>query len=297
MADRILAPSGLDTKRIIRQYLSSDNVSISLRATLTLLRPLDTNELFTRWQQHGDREARERLVGHFMPLARNLARRYAGAREPMDDLQQVANLGLLKAIDRFSPEQGNAFASFAVPTILGELKRYFRDFGWSVHVPRGAQEMALKVEKAQQSLASAGGRSPSVDELAAHLHWTVDEVLEAMEAGTAHHSVSLDAPTEADDDEPLTLGASLGVVDSRLESVDDALSIAEAARTLSERDRQVLSLRFGADKTQTEIAEELGVSQMQVSRILRRVIEQLRESASAENLGSDESPGPPRAEI
>jgi RNA polymerase sigma-B factor len=263
-----------------------------MRSALTPVRPLDTNELFTLWQQHGDRDAREQLVSHFLPLARNLARRYAGAREPMDDLQQVANLGLLKAIDRFNPEQGNAFASFAVPTILGELKRYFRDFGWSVHVPRGAQEMALKVEKAQQALASAGGRSPSVDELAAHLQWTVDEVLEAMEAGTAHHSVSLDAPTEDDDDEPLTLGASLGVIDSRLESVDDALSIAEAARTLSERDRQVLSLRFGEDKTQTEIAEALGVSQMQVSRILRRVIEQLRDSASADNLGREKPPGP-----
>ncbi|MDQ6605975.1 MAG: SigB/SigF/SigG family RNA polymerase sigma factor [Actinomycetota bacterium] len=259
---------------------------------MTLMRPPDTNELFTRWQQQGDRDAREQLVGHFLPLARNLARRYAGAREPMDDLQQVANLGLLKAIDRFSPEQGNAFASFAVPTILGELKRYFRDFGWSVHVPRGAQEMALKVEKAQQALASAGGRSPSVDELAAHLQWTVDEVLEAMEAGTAHHSVSLDAPTEDDDDEPLTLGASLGAIDSRLESVDDALSIAEAARALSERDRQVLSLRFGEDKTQTEIAEALGVSQMQVSRILRRVIDQLRQNASAEDLGEGEPPAP-----
>ncbi len=263
-----------------------------MRSMMTLMRPPDTNELFTRWQQQGDRDAREQLVGHFLPLARNLARRYAGAREPMDDLQQVANLGLLKAIDRFSPEQGNAFASFAVPTILGELKRYFRDFGWSVHVPRGAQEMALKVEKAQQALASAGGRSPSVDELAAHLQWTVDEVLEAMEAGTAHHSVSLDAPTEDDDDEPLTLGASLGAIDSRLESVDDALSIAEAARALSERDRQVLSLRFGEDKTQTEIAEALGVSQMQVSRILRRVIDQLRQNASAEDLGEGEPPAP-----
>jgi RNA polymerase sigma-B factor len=278
---------------MVRQYLSSDNVPISPRSTLTLVRPLDTNELFSRWHEHGDREAREQLVTHFLPMARNLARRYAGAREPMDDLQQVANLGLLKAIDRFRPELGNAFASFAVPTIIGELKRYFRDFSWSVHVPRGAQEMALKVDKAQQALTSSGGRSPSVEELAAHLQWTVDEVLEAMEAGTAHDSVSLDAPTQADDDEPLTLGASLGVVDSRLESVDDALSVADAARALSQRDRQVLSLRFGEDKTQTEIAAELGVSQMQVSRILRRVIEALRENASAENLGGEEPAGPP----
>lgn len=237
---------------------------------------MDTDDLFQRWHQDSDQAAREELVERFLPLARNLARRYMGAREPLEDLQQVANLGLLKAIDRFEPAQGNAFSSFAVPTILGELKRYFRDFGWSVHVPRGAQEMALKVEQAQQSLAGSGGRSPSVEELAGHLQWSVEEVLEALEAGSAHHSVSLDAPTE-NDDEHVTLGDSLGTADRRLESVEESLSFAAAARTLTDREQRVLSLRFVEDRTQTEIASILGVSQMQVSRILRAAISQLRE--------------------
>jgi RNA polymerase sigma-B factor len=235
------------------------------------------DDLFARWQQHGDQAARDDLVERFMPLARSLARRYMGAREPLEDLQQVANLGLLKAIDRFAPEQGNAFSSFAVPTILGELKRYFRDCGWAVHVPRGAQEMALRVEHAQQRLAGASGRSPSVSELAEHLEWSVEQVLEALEAGSAHHSISLDAPSESDGEEHQTLGDSIGSADRQLESVEESVTFAAAARTLGEREQRVLMLRFVEDRTQTEIAAELGVSQMQVSRILRRAVEHLRE--------------------
>ena len=243
------------------------------------LSSIDTNALFRRWQEHGDAAAREELVGFFLPLAHNLARRYTGAREPIEDLQQVADLGLLKAIDRFKPESGNAFSSFAVPTILGELKRYFRDYGWSVHVPRGTQEAALKVEKAQQQLTGGTGGSPNVEELAAHLGWGVDEVLDALEAGTAHHSISLDAPTEESDDEHPTLGDSLGVVDQELQSVENALTLAAATANLPEREQRVLSLRFVEDHTQTEIAAMLGISQMQVSRILRRAIEQIRDQA------------------
>jgi len=238
---------------------------------------VNTDELFVRWQRHGDQAARDDLVQRFMPLARSLARRYMGAREPLEDLQQVANIGLLKAIDRFQPEQGNAFSSFAVPTILGELKRYFRDCGWAVHVPRGAQEMALKVEQAQQRLAGLAGRSPSVAELAQHLEWPVEQVLEALEAGSAHHSVSLDAPSESDGEEHQTLGDSIGVDDRRLQSLEESLTFAAAARMLDEREQRVLMLRFVEDRTQTEIAAELGVSQMQVSRILRRAVERLRE--------------------
>src|SRR5438477_5714426 len=148
----------------------------------------DSNELFVRWQKDGDQRAREELVDRFLPLARKLARRYAGAREPFEDLIQVASLGLVKAIDRFDAHRGTAFSSFAVPTILGELKRYFRDLGWSVHVPRGAQEQALKVEEAQQEMAAKTGRPPSVQELAEYLEMSIDDVLDALETAGAHHS-------------------------------------------------------------------------------------------------------------
>src|SRR5512140_2841708 len=161
----------------------------------------DSADLFVRWQQHGDRGAREELVQRFLPLARKLARRYAGAREPFDDLVQVASLGLVKAVDRFDVSRGTAFSSFAVPTILGELKRYFRDLGWSVHVPRGAQEQALKVEDAQQTLTSRTGRPPTVEELAQYLELSVEDVLDALETAGAHHSTSLDAPRDDIDGE------------------------------------------------------------------------------------------------
>src|SRR5579884_4157208 len=159
-------------------------------------RQAENRELFIRWQRHSDARAREELVERFLPLARNLARRYAGAREPFDDLLQVASLGLVKAIDRFDVERGAAFSSFAVPTILGELKRYFRDLGWSVHVPRGAQEQALKVQEAHERLTTKTGRPPTVNELAEYLELSVEDVLDALETAAAHHSASLDAPRD-----------------------------------------------------------------------------------------------------
>src|SRR5579859_6017671 len=159
----------------------------------------ESRDLFIRWRKFDDQAAREELVERFLPLARNLARRYAGAREPFDDLLQVASLGLVKAIDRFDEERGAAFSSFAVPTILGELKRYFRDLGWSVHVPRGAQEQALKVQEAQERLTSRTGRPPSVNELAEYLELSIEDVLDAIETAAAHHSASLDAPREDGD--------------------------------------------------------------------------------------------------
>src|SRR5581483_759844 len=162
---------------------------------------VESEELFVRWQQDGDQRAREELVNRFLPLARNLARRYAGAREPFDDLLQVASLGLVKAVDRFDVDRGAAFSSFAVPTLLGELKRYCRDLGWSVHVPRGAQEQALKVQEAQERLTTKTGRPPTFQELAEYLELEVEDVLDALETAAAHHSASLDAPREDRDDE------------------------------------------------------------------------------------------------
>lgn len=238
----------------------------------------DSNELFARWQDERDERAREELVRRFLPLARKLARRYTGAGEPLDDLVQVASLALVKAIDRFDAERGTAFSSFAVPTIAGELKRYFRDTGWSAHVPRGAQERAIRVEAAQRTLTARVGRSPTVDELALYLELSVDEVIDSLEASAAHHSKSLDAPRMDAEGEIGTLGDSLGYEDGGLEFVDVRSSIARAASDLSERDRRVLALRFIDDCTQTEIAERIGVSQMQVSRMLSRSVAHLREA-------------------
>jgi RNA polymerase sigma-B factor len=253
--------------------------------------PDPPEELFLRWQRDRDPAAREQLVARYLPLAYSLARRYGGNRESMDDLNQVASLGLLGAIDRFQPDKGVAFSSFAVPTVLGELKRYFRDYGWSVHVPRGAQERALAVEKAQQRIAKDSVGSPSVEALATHLGWSVEQVLEALEAGSAHHSVSLDAPSEDGQEERGTLGETLGEEDQRLASLEDTMTVMAAAQQLPLRERQALMLRFVEDKTQTEIAAELGVSQMQVSRILRRAVETLRVIAEVEGDGGGDAAG------
>ncbi len=238
---------------------------------------LESAELFRRWCNHRDRAARDELVKRFLPLARKLAHRYRGAHEPYDDLLQVASLGLVKAIERFDLDRGTAFSSFAVPTILGELKRYFRDLGWSVHVPRGAQELALKVEEAQQKLTTRRGRPPTVPELAEYLELSIEEVLEALETAGAHHSVSLDAPQTDDDGSSGTLASSFGEEDSRFELIDEGLTIAAAAKQLPVHERRVLHLRFVQDLTQTQIAERIGVSQMQVSRILRHALGRLEE--------------------
>lgn len=243
---------------------------------------LHSNELFVRWQQGRDPRAREELVQRFLPLARKLARRYSGAHEPFDDLLQVASLGLVKAIDRFDTSRGTAFSSFAVPTILGELKRYFRDLGWSVHVPRGAQELALKVEDGRQQLMSRTGRPPSVPEIAEYLELSIEQVLEALETAGAHHTASLDSPREDGEDDSGTLADAFGQIDERFELVDAKVTIAAAAKHLGARERRVLLLRFVEDLTQSQIAEMIGVSQMQVSRILRRALEQLRDLTQAQ---------------
>jgi RNA polymerase sigma-B factor len=233
--------------------------------------------LFVRWQRHGDPSAREELVRRFLPLARKLARRYSGSREPFDDLLQVASLGLVKAIDRFDPARGHAFSSFAVPTIIGELKRYFRDSGWSAHVPRGAQELALKVQDAQERLAARTGRAPSVNELAEYMELDIEQVVDALETAGAHHATSLDAPIDDEDGDSSTLADALGATDDGFELVEATATIGAAARELTERERHVVALRFLEDKTQTEIAGQVGVSQMQVSRILRRALSRLTE--------------------
>ena len=235
----------------------------------------DVSELFDRWQRHGDAGAREALVRKYMPLTRGLARRYGRSSEPFEDLLQVASLGLLKAIDRFDTSRG-AFASFAVPTILGEMRRYFRDSGWAIHVPRGAQERALKVRDAQERLANEHGRSPSVNQLAEYLEFDIEDVIDALQAVQAYDTLSLDAPRPRADGEVVAYGETLGQDDERYELVELDATLTAVLVHIPARERAILRMRFVEDLTQTEIAQRVGISQMQVSRLLRRSLEQLR---------------------
>jgi len=237
---------------------------------------VDSSELFLRWQKQGDATAREQLMEQFMPLTRSLARRYGRSAEPFEDLLQVASLGLLKALDRFDPERGYAFASFAVPTILGEMRRYFRDCGWAVHMPRGAQERALRVRDAQERLTNERGRAPTVSQLAEYLELDIEEVIDALQALLSYETVSLDAPPPGAEDEAVTCGEALGHEDERYELVELDATVSVVLEHLPPRERLVLRMRFVDDLTQTEIAERIGVSQMQVSRLLRRSLDQLR---------------------
>jgi len=250
----------------------------SRRTPATGVGGVDLDQLFTRWQEDRDPAAREALVARFLPLARSLARRYDRSSEPFEDLVQVASLGLLKALDRFDASRGHAFASFAVPTILGELKRYFRDSGWAVHVPRGPQERALKVEQARQQLTTdRGGRPPTVYELAEYLELSSEDVLAALAAGQAYDSLSLDAPRPSQDGgDGASYGEHFGAEEEGYALAEANVLLDGAVKHLPERERIVLHLRFAEDLTQTEIAERIGVSQMQVSRLLRRSLEQLR---------------------
>jgi RNA polymerase sigma-B factor len=235
-------------------------------------------QLFRR-ARGGDASAREALIAHYLPLARRLARRYQHSAEPMDDLVQVAALGLVKAVDRFDAERGLAFSTFAVPTVLGELKRHFRDRSWSLHVPRAVQERAMKVEKLSREINGREGRSPTITEMAVALECSVEDVVEALQATHAHDAMSLDANRTTDDAESETYLDALGADDGHYAVVEYGASIGPVLDELSRRDRLALHLRFAEDMTQTQIAERLGVSQMQVSRILRRALELLRAAA------------------
>src|SRR5436305_8365975 len=236
-----------------------------------------SDQLFERGRCQADRLARDELVERFLPLARKLARRYAQSSEPYEDLVQVASLGLVKAVERFDPARGFAFSSFAVPTVVGELKRYFRDTAWALHVDRGAQERARRITDAEQKLSSRTGRAPTVDELALYLEMSQEEVLDGLQTAEAYGAMSLDAPVSGEDDEESSRLDSLGVEDPELGRADDIATIFAAARHLPARERQILYLRFGEDLTQSEIAEQVGISQMQVSRLLRRSLQRLRE--------------------
>ena len=244
-------------------------------------RARDDARLFERYQRTGEPAARAELTERFLPLARSLARRYERGGESLDDLTQVASLALLKAIDRFDPQRPVAFSSFAVPTIVGELKRYFRDYGWSVRVPRDLQELALRVKRESDRVAAEQGHAPTAGQLAQCLGVDVEQILEAREAAGARRATSLDRP-RGDEDGEGSVADNLGVEDPGFAAAEDAATISRLAAWLSEREREVLHLRFEEDLTQSEIGARIGCSQMHVSRILRGAIARLQAQAGTE---------------
>lgn len=235
----------------------------------------DENSLLARYHRDREPAVREELVARFMPLARSLANRYAGGSEPTEDLHQVASLGLVKAIDGFDPTLGHSFASYAAPTILGELKRHFRDRSRQVHMPRGLQERIATIERAVDELPTELGYQPSAVEVAEHVGMSVEEVLEAMEAASARHTYSLEATVGTEED-GARLGDTIGDVDPAYATVEFGAAISRTIESLGERERMILNLRFVEDLTQSEIAKRVGISQMHVSRLLRRALDQLR---------------------
>jgi RNA polymerase sigma-B factor len=238
-----------------------------------------THSLFRRVRRTGDPRALQMLVKRFRPLARKLARRYHGGGEPLEDLEQVANVGLVKALQRYDSARGVSFSSYAVPTITGELKRYFRDNAWAVHVPRGMRERAVRVNAAIRSLSENSGRAPSDRELAEHLRLDEQEVVDARAAYVAFDAGSLDAPVAQEDGDPGPRAETIGEIDEGYELAEDRVMIDRALRRLPPQHRRVLHMRFVEDRTQSDIAKRIGVSQMQVSRILRRTLERLHSAA------------------
>jgi RNA polymerase sigma-B factor len=238
-------------------------------------------DLFTRLTtvEHGSPEwsaIREKLVELHLPLVEHLARRFRNRGEPLDDLIQVATIGLIKSVDRFDAERGVEFSTYATPTIVGEIKRHFRDKGWAVRVPRRLQELRLSLTSATAELAQRNGRAPTVGELAAHLKLSDDEVLEGLESANAYSTLSLDVPEQGEQDSPV-VADSLGAEDDELEGVEYRESLKPLLAKLPQREKKILLLRFFGNMTQSQIAEEIGISQMHVSRLLARTLAQLHD--------------------
>ena len=228
------------------------------------------------YADHREPRARDRLIRDYLPLANAIARRFdRGQRVPLEDLQQVAAIGLLKALDRYDPAHGAAFSTFAVPTMRGEIMRYLRDFTWTVRPPRELQQRAIGIEREREQLTNGLGRNPTARELAAQVGCTLEELLDASEAAHARSSVSFDRPATTDDGDSATLGERLGGEDPSFEAAESSATLDRLLNTLSEREQLVLRLRFREDLTQTEIARRIGCSQMHVSRIQRAAVAQL----------------------
>ncbi len=235
---------------------------------------VDERELLRRWHEERDEDARLMLIERMMPLVRSLARRYANRGEPLDDLEQVGCVGLIKAVDRFDLDRELRFSTFAVPTILGEIKRHFRDRAWSVRVSRGLQELSARVTREVDRLSTKLGRSPTIEDLAKATGATPEQVLEALQGAQAYSTVPLDEPL-GEDGEPV---ARIGAEDPAYAAAEERIELARGLRTLNERERRIVLLRFFAGLTQREIAERVGISQMHVSRLLRRSLERMGDS-------------------
>ncbi len=235
---------------------------------------------FVEYARTGDVKLRDELVAAHLGLAEYLARRFANRGEPLDDLVQVASLGLLKAVGRFDPDREVEFSTYATHTIVGELKRHFRDKGWAIRAPRRMQELYLRLGKVVATLGQELGRSPTIAELAAEVEVSEEEVLEALEAGQAYRFASLDAPPAGDSDgDPLA--ARLGSNDAELDDAERRATLSPMLAQLGPREQLILHLRFFEGLTQSEIADRLGISQMHVSRLLARSVTQLRAAAHA----------------
>lgn len=243
-----------------------------------------TRELFRQYKATGDPEVRDQLIVSHLNLVRFLASKFKNRGEPLDDLIQVGTIGLIKAIDRFDPSRGLEFTTYATPTILGEIKRHFRDKGWSVRVPRRLQELSAKVNQANDELTNELSRSPSVEEIAKRVGATVDDVLEAMESSSAYSSVPLEGGGSSDDDDAPSVIDHYATEDENLAASDDRIVLEDAIRDFSPREKDVIRMRFFEGMTQVEIAERLGISQVQVSRLLRRTLRRVQDKIDPEGL-------------
>jgi len=243
-------------------------------------KPGDDGSLLHRYQTAHDLAARDELVRKYLPMVRNLARRYSYTSEPLEDLCQVGAMALVKAIERYKPGSGASFKAYAVPTIVGELRRHFRDTGWAIHIPRSLQERARTLGIALNELSSRLGRSPTIGELSEFTGLSREHVIEGLDVRMAYDAAPLEATTASDEETGLL--ARLGAVDDRFEMIENHAVLERTMRALPERERMLLHLRFSEDLSQSEIAARVGVSQMHVSRLLRRAVERLQAVADAD---------------
>src|SRR5580765_8184450 len=241
-------------------------------------------ELLRRYHEQGDLAAREQLIEQYMSLVRSLARRYSYRGEQLEDLVQIGAIGLIKAIDRFDLERGVELTTYATPNIIGEIKRHFRDKGWSVRVPRGLQELNVQLSRLVEQLTVQLGRSPTIPELAKAAGVEEEEVLEALESGRAYTSLSLSSGGGSEDGEELDPLESLGELEHQYEVSEDRAVLAPGFMVLDERERTILHLRFFEGLTQSQIAQQVGISQMHVSRLIRRALEKIRDEINAEGV-------------